>query len=185
VKIITPKRNNILLVALTLVAVALIAIGYVGIGEDLPVETTTTSIIENEPQTPTVENTNVVNQQRQADKNSAEFFIEYRLERERTRGQQVEWLREIINNENADAETRKKAQEQLYTISQNIGREMEIENLIRAKGYNDAVVLLQDKVVTVVVRSKELATDDVAKIAELVSRNTGISLQNIVIIPKP
>jgi len=184
VRVITPKRGNILL-ALTLVAVALISIGYVGIGKDMLTETTTASIIENEPPMPTVENVNVVDKQEQADKKSAEFFIEYRLERERTRGQQVEWLREIINNENADAETRKKAQEQLYTISQNIGKEMEIENLIRAKGFQDAVVLLQDKVVTVVVRSKELATDDVAKIADLVSRNTGISLQNIVIIPKP
>ncbi|MEG6615896.1 SpoIIIAH-like family protein [Peptococcaceae bacterium 1198_IL3148] len=182
-KIIAPKRGHIL-IALTMVAVALLSIGYLGIGQDILAKTTTATIIEHQTHQPTEENVEVVNQQGQADKNSAEFFIEYRLERERTRGQQVEWLREIINNENADAETRKKAQEQLYTISQNIGKEMEIENLIRAKGYQDAVVLLQDKVATVVVRSKALATDDVAKIAELVSRNTGISLQNIVIIPK-
>lgn len=179
-KIITPKGQHVLLL-LTLVAVALISIGYAGFGQGGPAETTSSdnaSYIE--------QGGDLAQEPTASPNDSSEFFIEYRLERERTRGQQVEWLREITNNPNADAETRKKAQEQLYNLSQNVGKEMETENLIRAKGFDDAVVLLQhDKAATVVVRVKELTTDDAAKIADLVARNTGIPPSNIIIISKP
>jgi stage III sporulation protein AH len=179
VKIITPKRQNFLLL-LTLVAVALISIGYAGLGQGGTAETTSSGNVSY-----TEQGADLAQNPIEPPKDNAEFFIEYRLERERTRGQQVEWLREITNNPNADAETRKKAQEQLYNLSQNVGKEMETENLIRAKGFNDAVVLLQhDKAVTVVVRVKELTPDDAAKIAELVARNTGVTPNNIIIIPK-
>ncbi|MTI79973.1 MAG: SpoIIIAH-like family protein [Firmicutes bacterium] len=172
---------------LTLVGVALISIGYAGIGKvgsDITAVPTATTIEEVEPEKP-AEKPELVETQQQEEQDKDSFFIEYRLERERTRGQQVEWLREIINNPNAEGETRKKAQEKLYVITQNIGKEMEMESLIRAKGFKDAVVLLQDKVATVVVQVDNLTTEQAAKIADLVSRNTGIPMSNIVIIPKP
>ncbi|GAB6156892.1 SpoIIIAH-like family protein [Desulfotomaculum varum] len=112
------------------------------------------------------------------------FFVEYRLERERNRGQQIEIAREIINNQNADPEIRKKAQEQLYNISNQLQKELETESLIRAKGYRDAVVFLEGKTVTVVIQADRLNQEDAMKITDLVSRSTQINSQNIVIIPK-
>jgi len=117
-------------------------------------------------------------------KETGSFFVEYRLERERSRGHQINLLREIVNNANSDAESRKKAQEQLYQISNNLQRELEVESLIRAKGYQDSVVFLEGKTVTVVIQSKALNQEDAVKITDLVSRATGVSQQNIVIIPK-
>ncbi len=179
-KIIMPKRGMFLLVLL-IFAVTLIAIGYKGIGDYPATETTTASITEE------YEENNIAEKEAEEEEAGAEeenFFIEYRLERERTRGQQVELLREIINDPNTDAETRQKAQEDLYTITHNIGKEMEIENLIRAKGFRDAVVLTKEQGATVVVQAESLTTEQAARIAEIVSRNTGISLNNIVIIPR-
>ncbi|SHE62201.1 SpoIIIAH-like family protein [Desulforamulus putei] len=112
------------------------------------------------------------------------FFVEYRLERERSRGHQIEIAREIINNTNSDPDIRKKAQEQLYLISNNLQKELEVESLIRAKGYKDAVVFLEGKTVTVVIQSKDMNQEDAIKITDLVSRSTQVSPQNIVIIPK-
>ncbi|CCO08912.1 SpoIIIAH-like family protein [Desulforamulus hydrothermalis] len=112
------------------------------------------------------------------------FFVEYRLERERNRGQQIEIAREIINNQNADPEIRKKAQEQLYNISNQLQKELETESLIRAKGYRDAVVFLEGKTVTVVIQADRLNQEDAIKITDLVSRSTQVNPQNIVIIPK-
>ena len=112
------------------------------------------------------------------------FFVEYRLERERSRGYQIQLLREIINNTNSDGESRKKAQDQLYVISNNLQKELEVESLIRAKGYQDAVVFLEGKTVTVVIQAKTLSQEDAIKITDLVSRSTGVGAQNIVIIPK-
>ena len=112
------------------------------------------------------------------------FFAEYRLERERSRGYQIQLLREIINNANSDGESRKKAQDQLYVISNNLQKELEVESLIRAKGYRDAVVFLEGETVTVVIQAKALTQEDAMKITDLVARSTGVSQQHIVIIPK-
>lgn len=117
-------------------------------------------------------------------KEGSGFFVEYRLERERSRGHQIEIAREIINNANSDPDIRKKAQEQLYVISSNLQKELEVESLIRAKGYRDAVVFLEGKTVTVVIQSKDMNQEDAIKITDLVSRSTQVNPQNIVIIPK-
>jgi len=117
-------------------------------------------------------------------KEGSGFFVEYRLERERSRGHQIEIAREIINNVNSDPDIRKKAQEQLYVISSNLQKELEVESLIRAKGYRDAVVFLEGKTVTVVIQSKDMNQEDAIKITDLVSRSTQVNPQNIVIIPK-
>lgn len=184
-KVITSKGRNLLLL-LTLLAVALIFIGYNGLGQGGAAKNTVTEEVFGSGQGAETVAETVNKPTGTVSNDNGEFFIEYRLDRERTRGQQVEWLREITNNPNADAETRKKAQEQLYNLSQEIGKEMETENLIRAKGFNDAVVLLQqNQAATVVVRAKELTTDDAAKIADLVARNTGVTPNNIIIIAKP
>ena len=117
-------------------------------------------------------------------KKAPEYFVENRLQREKMRGQRVELLREIINNPSSAADTRQKAQDQLLVISSNINKETEAENLIRAKGFKDCAVFLQNQSVTVIVQAEKISPEEAAKISDIVARSTGISLQNIVIIPK-
>lgn len=113
-----------------------------------------------------------------------DFFVEYKLERERTRGQSVEWLREVINNTNSTSETRQKAQEHLMAISRNMEKEIDLESLLKAKGFKDAAVLVDDRAITVVVEAAHLSAGESAQITDLVSRGTGVDLQNIIIITK-
>jgi len=113
-----------------------------------------------------------------------DFFVEYKLERERTRGQSVEWLREVINNNNSTSETRQKAQEHLMAISRNMEKEIELESLLKAKGFKEAAVLVDDRAVTVVVEAANLSAGESSQITDLVSRGTGVDLQNIVLITK-
>ncbi|HHU85609.1 MAG: SpoIIIAH-like family protein [Pelotomaculaceae bacterium] len=115
-----------------------------------------------------------------------DFFVDYRLERERIRGQRVEWLREVINNANSTADTRQKAQEHLMVISRSMEKENELENLIRAKGFKEAAVFVDERSVTVIVESarESLTTEELSSITGLVSRGTGVDAQNIVVIPR-
>jgi len=115
-------------------------------------------------------------------KESADFFVEYRLERERTRGRQVELLREVINSANSDEETMKKAQEQLMEISRVMGKEVELENLIRAKGIEDAAVLLDSRAVMVIVADSGMVSGDVYQLTDLVSRGTGLAVQDVAMV---
>lgn len=116
--------------------------------------------------------------------NDIDFFIDYRLERDRTRGQQVEWLREVINNPGTVDETRQKAQEELMAISRSMEKESELENLIRAKGFIDAVVIVDEHTATAVVSGDNIDNGEVTEITELVSRSTGMEQQKIAVISK-
>ncbi len=117
-------------------------------------------------------------------KDAAAFFVEYRLERERTRGQQLEMLREVISNSGSDSETGQQAREQLLVISVNMARESEVESLIRARGYKDAAAYVDQKGITVIIRAKDISGEEIARVKEIVSRCTGVEEQNILIITK-
>ena len=72
-----------------------------------------------------------------------DFFIDYKLERDRLRSQEADYLRELINNPNASIESKEKAQQDLIALSQKVEKEMVVENLIKAKGFEDAVIFLR------------------------------------------
>lgn len=117
-------------------------------------------------------------------KENENFFVDYRLDREKSRGRQVEILEAIVNNPSTATETRKSAQEQLIQISGNISKEVRVENLLRAKGYQDAVVCLDQRGATVVMESQGLTPSEEAGLIDMVSKETGFGEQGIVIIPK-
>ena len=121
------------------------------------------------------------------DNNSdAHYFVEYRMERERVRGLEMETMREVLASPDADEEIRKSAHERLLRLSSHISREMELENLIRARGFKDAAVFLDENTVTVVVKNGETAASDDghAGIVELVTNSTGVAGEDIIIITR-
>lgn len=113
-----------------------------------------------------------------------EFFVEYRLERDRTRSQQIDLLREIVNNQNSAQETRGEANRRLLAISQAIDIEMRLENLIKAENFKDAVVFMQDKSVTIIVQTPVLTPVDKNKLTEIAVRATGLSGESVTVIAK-
>ncbi|MFY9393540.1 MAG: SpoIIIAH-like family protein, partial [Halanaerobiales bacterium] len=80
-------------------------------------------------------------------RNEAEedFFIEYRLERDRARSEQINILREIVNNPNSDEASKKEAQRKILEITDKMEKEMEIESLIRARGYREALAYIHEE----------------------------------------
>lgn len=115
---------------------------------------------------------------------SENYFVDYRIEREKVRSQQVEILREIVNNPNSITDVRKEAQEKLLSLTQTLENELKLENLIIAKGYPDAAVFIQPESVMVILKSEAINQEDVTKIADLISNTTGHQYEDIVIISK-
>ncbi len=109
----------------------------------------------------------------------ADFFVDFRLERERTRGQQLEYLREMINNTKVDEGSRKSAAAQWLDLTKQIGKELELEGLIKAKGWPDCVVFIQAQSCTVVVKAEKLTQSDAARVGDIVVRGTGLAPQAI------
>lgn len=113
-----------------------------------------------------------------------EFFTEYRLEREQINGRQAELLREIINNPASSSQVRQQAQEGLLAISNKLSKEIEAEQILRARGFKNNTVCLEDKRATVVVQADNLSSRDNADIRQVVSWGTGVDEKNIIIILK-
>lgn len=108
-------------------------------------------------------------------------FAEHKLDRERMRSRQVELLQNIAYDPHTPSERKEEAQQDLQALIDRITRETEIENLLKAKGYLDALVLLDEQHITVVV-PVTLTRDEAARIGELVHRLTGIRLEGITIV---
>lgn len=113
-----------------------------------------------------------------------DYFIEYKLERDRIRDERKEMLRQIINNSETDLEMRQQAQKEIVDISQIIEKEMVIENLIKAKGFENAVLFMDHDASHVVVKAKSLDERQLMQIADVVSRNMNISSEKVTIIAK-
>ncbi|HYF75413.1 MAG TPA: SpoIIIAH-like family protein, partial [Candidatus Nitrosocosmicus sp.] len=71
---------------------------------------------------------------------SSSFFSEYRLERDKNRSKEVEMWQDIINSDKAEENFKNMAQQELVKIVALTEKEMIIENLIVARGFNDALV---------------------------------------------
>jgi stage III sporulation protein AH len=110
---------------------------------------------------------------------ASDFFADFRLERERTRGQQLEYLREMINNTKVDEASRKSAADEWLELTKQIGKELELEGLIKAKGWSDCVVFVQAQSCTVVVKADKLTQSDAARVGDIVVRGTGLAPQAI------
>ncbi len=113
-----------------------------------------------------------------------DFFIEYRLERDKARSEQINIYREMINNPNTDQATQKEAQEKMLDLTEKIEKEMEIESLIRARGYKDALAYIHDESVDVIIQTNGLEKNDVARIGDVIVKTTGFKFEDVTIIEK-
>jgi len=108
-------------------------------------------------------------------------FAEYKLERERMRSRQLELLQNVAYDSHSNQARREEVQKELQGLIDKISRETEIENLLKAKGYLDGLVILDKDNLTVVV-PVILTREEAARIGELVHRMTGVRLERITIV---
>ncbi len=112
-----------------------------------------------------------------------DFFAEYRLQREISRSKEIDLLKEMINNENYDGEVRKSAQLDLLSLIKKMEKEFDAENLIRAKGVKDSIVMISDGGVNVIINVDGPIEQYIPKIGDATARATGRRMEEITIIP--
>lgn len=117
-------------------------------------------------------------------KDTKNYFVEYRLSRDKLRATLVDRLKEIINNENTSEAVRADAQREIIKLGNNSEIELQIEGLIKSKGYDDAIVFLTNKDIKVVVSAPELNEQDMVKILEIVKSETDFDTKDIKIMKK-
>jgi stage III sporulation protein AH len=106
---------------------------------------------------------------------TASFFTSFRLERETTRAQEILYLDSIINHESAEfAEAKETAMNQKLRLISIMETEVLLENLLKSKGFNDAVVSIgiNSDNINVIVMSDELTLDDTVIIYNVIKTET-------------
>ncbi len=110
------------------------------------------------------------------------FFVEYRLERDRVRGQELEMLNDMINNPQVGEDARREAEIHVLNLVELMEKELIVENMLKAQGYHDALLFSRQGMATVMVYAEELSENDYLRIAEMVSVITGVSREHVQVI---
>lgn len=116
---------------------------------------------------------------------SDDYFASSRLTRTQARDEAVSTLRELSESETADQAAKDRAADEISSLAEDSVAEANIESLIRAKGYADAVVMLGSDGANVVVAAPEggLAAQDVTVIRDIVIAETGMTAGQIRVTP--
>ena len=107
------------------------------------------------------------------------YMAQARIDREQIRSQNKDTLNEIINNTNLSETERQSAVQSMVEMTELVEKEL----LLEAKGFNDVVVNLTGETADIVVPMKEVTEEQRAQIEDIVTRKTGIGVENIVITP--
>lgn len=110
------------------------------------------------------------------------YFDNARYTREQSRNEAISVLKTIVDNENADSETRLEASEDITKYAKRSEAEVAIENQIKAKGFSECIVFLGEDNASVVVRTDGLQQAQAAQITDLVVAETGFSASVVKII---
>ncbi len=115
---------------------------------------------------------------------AANYFAEARLEKQKARDSAITTLKESVNEDSLSQETRDRAAASIETISTGAITETRIETLVKAKGFQECVSLINEKGVNVIVSAPEggLTASDTTKIKDIVVAEAGISPEKIKII---
>jgi len=110
------------------------------------------------------------------------FFVEYRLQRDRVRGKELEMLNGMIGNPDISQEGKKQAEDQLLSLVETMEKELLVENMLKAHGFADAVFFYRGRMTNVVVQAENLSDQKFLQIAEMVSGVTGVEMEEVTVV---
>lgn len=129
-----------------------------------------------------VENTIKQNESEESLETSAktdDYFTTSRIERDKMYSQMLESYQKIVDNTNISSEQKSIATKEIANINNTKNAIMISENLIKTKGVEDVIIFVNLDSVSVVIKAKELTSDKVAQVQNIVSRELNAETSNI------
>ncbi len=108
-----------------------------------------------------------------------EYFSRVRLERQKTQDELISLARSVAQSETTSGEAKAQAVAQLNSLMNIVNQQSNIEGLVISKGFDDCVAYIQNGECSVVVSGKELKSDSLTAIKDIVTSQTGISFDKI------
>lgn len=116
--------------------------------------------------------------------NNDEYFANSKLEREKMYSQMLETYQNILENTTISEEQKSIASNEITKINNNRNAIMICENLISIKGFEKAVILANGDSINVIVKAKDLSTENIAQIQNIITREMGTTIEDIHIMKK-
>ena len=140
-----------------------------------------TAVVENdlEKTNTNTNNTNTSITTSTTSKETKEYFSSSRLSRETMYSQMLESYRKILENETISETQKSIAQTEIKNINDIKNKIMICENLIKTKGVEDLVIFVNDKSISVVVRTDKLEQEQIAQIQNIIEREMQTEISNI------
>ena len=108
------------------------------------------------------------------------FFENCRMEKEQGRSKALESLKSISENPDSNSESKKEAELKIVDMISRAEKELAAESEIKAKGFDDAVVYINEGAASVIVKSEEeLTSSEAARIQEIIIRIAGTDSEKI------
>ncbi len=105
------------------------------------------------------------------------FFAAAKSDRDATRESEFLYLDAIMNSDTATA------QEQKLALVERMEKELALETLIKSKGFEDVIVTIGDKGVSIVVGSEQLTAEQANRILSVVVSETTFKATDVNVIP--
>ncbi len=112
-----------------------------------------------------------------------DYFATAKNERKEVREDALEEVEEILKDSKISETDKKATLEKLQKITKNTTNEVNIENLLKAKGFTEALAIIGDNEINIIVKSDGLTTANTMQIQDIVTSQTEIPLSKIKIIP--
>ena len=111
--------------------------------------------------------------------NDDNYFEETKIERDRMYSEMIETYQKLVNSDEIPNDQKAIAVQEISNITNKKNEIMIAENLIKNKGFEKVVILINDDIVNVVVKSSTLNQEQISKIQNIVSRELKVEILNI------
>ena len=118
------------------------------------------------------------------EQDNKDYFSASVIERERARDEPLEVLQGVVDDATAIESAKEQALLDIAAMAKVIENESNIETLIKAKGFEECVAVINGDKASVVVKSEGLQPNDLSQILEIVYLQAGILPENVTINEK-
>ena len=114
---------------------------------------------------------------------TSSYFQTYRSDRESMRDQEMLYYDAIIASDSSSEEAISNAEEARLSLISQMEKELVVEGLIKAKGFEDCVVTISSDNVNAVVKADALTSAEANQILAIIQEQLGTNIENVKIIP--
>lgn len=143
------RKQAVIIVALL---VLIVCAGYLATKVQSPLYVSDSDLADNSSVTNNVTSNSSATNSTNKTSSNQDYFAEARLTRDKTTQDTVASLKEIIDDKNETDQNKQNAQQESMSIIVSEQNSMKVENMLKGKGYKDALCTINSSKVNVVVK---------------------------------